>query len=65
MAEYAPKVTCVAKVHELVSASLLWSAWTGSQMDTKEWMCSHGDPDSTGCMRHTCWQQRRSQRSSE
>ena len=51
MAEYAAKVTCGAKVHERVSARLLWSAWTASNMDMKEWMCSHGDPDSTGCMR--------------
>ena len=51
MAEYAPKVTCVAKVHERVSASLLWSAWTASKMDTKDLVCSHADPDSTGCMR--------------
>ena len=51
MAEYAPKVTFVAKVHERVSASLLWSAWTASKMDTKDLVCSHADPDSTGCMR--------------
>ena len=43
MAEYAPKVTCVAKVHERVSASLLWSAWTASKMDTKDLVCSHAD----------------------
>jgi hypothetical protein len=44
-------VTCGAKVHERVSARLLWSAWTASNMDTKDRMCSHADPDSTGCMR--------------
>ena len=51
MAEYAPKVTCVAKVHERVSASMLWSVWTASKMGTKDLVCAHTDPDSTGCMR--------------
>ena len=51
LAEYAAKVTCGAAMHERVSARLLWSAWNASNMDIKEWMCSHGDPDSTGCMR--------------
>ena len=51
MAEYAAKVTCGAAVHERVSACLLWSARTASKTHTKELMCSHADPDSTGCMR--------------
>ena len=51
MAEYAANVTCGAKVHERVSARLLWRACTASNMDTKDRMCSHADPDSTGCMR--------------
>ena len=51
MAEYAAKVTCGAKVHERVSARLLWSAWTASNMNMKDLVCSHADPDSTGCMR--------------
>ena len=51
MAEYAAKVICGAKVHERVSASMLWSVWTASKMGTKDLVCSHTDPDSTGCMR--------------
>eukprot|EP00966_Prymnesium_polylepis_P241873 5593353-Prymnesium_polylepis.1 len=53
--QYAAKATCGAEVHERVSAkicaSMLRSVWTASKMGTKDLVCSHTDPESTGCMR--------------
>ena len=53
MQHFRPRAFVVpAGVREsCVSTRLLWSAWTASNMDTKDRMCSHADPDSTGCMR--------------
>eukprot|EP00966_Prymnesium_polylepis_P250588 5794588-Prymnesium_polylepis.1 len=65
MAEYAAKVTCGAAVHERVRACLLWSARTASKTHAKELMCSHADPDSTGCMRTHLLSANVDQRSSE